>query len=124
KAGPGLDEQRWRATTPAIARPGLVSLRGLPPGLITEILFGLQQRCAAERRTSHKMLRTICDDMRRQQVAAIAEFAPGNVQRPVVGSFLMHLRRAAARGGAEPGARLRAPAVVRGGRRAPRSAVP
>jgi len=32
KAGPGLDEQRWRATTPAIARPGLVSLRGLPPG--------------------------------------------------------------------------------------------
>ena len=96
KADPGLDEQRWRATTPAIARPGLVSLRGLPPGLITEILFGLQQRCAAERRTSHKMLRTICDDMRRQQVATIAEFAPGNVQRPVVGSFLMHLRRAAA----------------------------
>jgi len=96
KAGPGLDEQRWRATTPAIARPGLVSLRGLPPGLITEILFGLQQRCAAERRTSHKMLRTICDDMRRQQVAASAEFAPGNVQRPVAGSFLMHLRRAAA----------------------------
>jgi integrase len=96
KADPGLDEQQWRATTAAIARPGLVSLRGLPPGLITEILFGLQQRCAAERRTSHKMLRTICDDMRRQQVATIADFAPGNVQRPVVGSFLMHLRRAAA----------------------------
>jgi integrase len=96
KADPGLDEQRWRATTAAIARSGLVSLRGLPPGLITEILFGLQQRCAAERRTSHKMLRAICDDMRRQQVATIADFAPGNVQRPVVGSFLMHLRRAAA----------------------------
>ena len=96
KADPGLDEQRWRATTAAIARPGLVSLRGLLPSLITEILFGLQQRCAAERRTSHKMLRTICDDMRRQQVATIADFAPGNVQRPVVGSFLMHLRRAAA----------------------------
>jgi integrase len=96
KADPGLDEQRWRATTAAIARSGLVSLRGLPPGLITEILFGLQQRCAAERRTSHKMLRAICDDMRRQQVATIADFAPGNVQRPVVGSFLMHLRRAVA----------------------------
>ena len=34
--------------------------------------------------------------MRRQQVATIADFAPGNVQRPVAGSFLMHLRRAAA----------------------------
>jgi integrase len=94
KAEPGLDEQRWRATTPAIARPGLVSLRGLPPAVITEILFGLQQRCAAERRTNHKLLRTICDDMRRQQVATIAEFTPGNVQRSVVTSFLLHLRRA------------------------------
>ena len=78
------------------ARPGLVSLRGLPPGLVIEILFGLQQRCAAERRTAHKLLRTICDDMRRQQVTTIAEFTPGNVQRPIVGSFLLHLRRALA----------------------------
>jgi hypothetical protein len=76
------------------SRPGLVSLRGLPPGLITEILFGLQQRCAAECRTNHKLLRTICDDMRRQQVTTIAEFTPGNVQRSVVTSFLLHLRRA------------------------------
>jgi integrase len=96
RADPGLDEHRWRATTPAIARPGLVSLRGLPPGLIIEVLFGLQQRCAVERRTSHKLLRTICDDMRRQQVTTIAEFTPGNVQRSIVTSFLMHLRRASA----------------------------
>lgn len=96
KADPGRDEQLWRATTPAIARPGLVSLRGLPPGLITEILFGLQQRCAAKRRTNHKLLRTVCDDMRRQQVTTITEFTPGNVQRPVVTSFLLHLRRAEA----------------------------
>jgi integrase len=94
KADPGLDEERWRATTAAIARPGLVSLRGLPASLIIEVLFGLQQRCAAERRTSHKLLRTICDDMRRQQVATIADFTPGNVQRSIVTSFLMHLRRA------------------------------
>jgi integrase len=96
KADPALDERRWRATTPAIARPGLVSLRGLPPGLVVEVLLGLQQRCAAERRTPHKLLRTICDDMRRQQVATIADFTPGNVQRPVVASFLLHLRRAGA----------------------------
>ena len=32
--------------------------------------------------------------MRRQQVATIAEFTPGNVQRPVAGSFLLHRRRA------------------------------
>jgi integrase len=96
KSDPGLDEQRWRATTPAIARPGLVSLRGLPPGLVVEVLLGLQQRCAAERRTPHKLLRTICDDMRRQQVATIAEFTPGSVQRSIVTSFLLHLRRAGA----------------------------
>ena len=96
KADPSLNEQQWRATAAAIARPGLVSLRGLPPGLVIEILFGLQQRCAAERRTNHKLLRTICDDMRRQQVATIAEFTPGNVQRSIVASFLGHLRRASA----------------------------
>ena len=44
-----------------------------------EVLFGLQQRCAAERRTSHKLLRTICDDMRRQQVTTIAEFMPAGL---------------------------------------------
>ena len=76
--------------------PGLVSLRGLPPGLVIETLFGLQQRCATERRTPHKLLRTICDDMRRQQVTTIAEFTPGDVQRSIVGSFLLHLRRALA----------------------------
>ena len=96
KASPRLDERRWRATTAAIARPGLVSLRGLPPGPIVEVLLGLQQRCAAERRTPHKLLRTICDDMRRQQVTTIAGFVPGTVQQSVVNSFRMHLRRAAA----------------------------
>jgi hypothetical protein len=93
KADPGLDEQRWRATTAPIGRPGLVSL---PPGLAIEVLSGLQQRCATERRTPHKLLRTICDDMRRQQVTTIAEFTPGNVQRSIVSSFLLHLRRASA----------------------------
>ena len=96
RADPGLDEQRWRATTAPIGRPGLVSLRGLPPSLVIEVLFGLQQRCATERRTPHKLLRTICDDMRRQQVTTIAKFTPGNVQRSIVSSFLLHLRRASA----------------------------
>ena len=96
KADPGLDERRWRATTAPVGRPGLVSLRGLPPGLVIEVLLGLQQRCATERRTPHKLLRTICDDMRRQQVTTIAEFTPGNVQRSIVTSFLLHLRRASA----------------------------
>ena len=34
--------------------------------------------------------------MRRQQVTTIAEFTPGNVQRSIVSSFLLHLRRASA----------------------------
>ena len=44
-------------------------------GLVVEVLSGLQQRCAAERRTPHRLLRTICDDMRRQQVTTIVAAA-------------------------------------------------
>ena len=37
---PGFDEQRWRATEPAVGRGGEVSLRGLPALVIAEVLFG------------------------------------------------------------------------------------
>ena len=96
KADPGLDEQRWRADDGADrpAWPGQPARAAA--GLVAEMLLGLQQRCATERRTTDKLLRTICNDIRRQQVATIAEFTPGDVQRSIVSSFLLHLRRASA----------------------------
>ena len=42
-AGRPPDEAAWRLTEPPVPRGGQVSLRGLPP-LVTEMLFGLQQR--------------------------------------------------------------------------------
>lgn len=94
KSDPGLDEEHWRAMMPAVARPGLVSLRGLPPQVVVQVLFGLQERTRAERRTNHKQLRAVCDDMRREQVGQVTDFTPGPAQRALVNSLITHLRRA------------------------------
>jgi integrase len=73
---PGLDEERWRSTQPAIGRGGEVSLRGLPPRIVAEVLFGLQQRCRVNGvKTDEAVLRALCDDLRRQQVGSLAEYA-------------------------------------------------
>jgi integrase len=73
---PGLDEERWRLTEPAIGRGGQVSLRGLPPRVIAEVLFGLQQRCRVNAvKTDEAVLRVLCDDLRRQRVGSLAEYA-------------------------------------------------
>ena len=73
---PGLDEDRWRRIEPAIGRGGEVSLRGLPPLVVTEVLFGLQQRCRLNAvKTDDAVLRSLCDDLRRQQVVTLADYA-------------------------------------------------
>jgi integrase len=75
RAYPELDEDHWRATESAIGRGGEVSLRGLPPLLIAEVLLGLQQRCRlGEVKTDDALLRSVCDDLRRQQVNALTEY--------------------------------------------------
>jgi len=72
---PGLAEERWRATEPAIGRGGEVSLRGLPPLVIAQVLFGLQQRCRINAvKTDEAVLRALCDDLRREQVGSLAEY--------------------------------------------------
>lgn len=72
----GVDEERWRLTEPAIGRGGEVSLRGLPPVVVAEVLFGLQQRCRINAvKTDDAVLRSVCDDLRRQRVTTIADYA-------------------------------------------------
>jgi integrase len=72
---PRLDEARWRATEPAVGRGGEVSLRGLPPLLTAEVLFGLRQRCRVNAvKTDDAVLRALCDDLRRQQVGSLADY--------------------------------------------------
>ncbi|MGH3628555.1 MAG: site-specific integrase, partial [Sciscionella sp.] len=76
---PRLDETRWRATEPAIGRGGEVSLRGLPPLVMAELLVGLQQRCRLNAvKTSDAGLRAVCNDVRRQQVGSLADYTVGD----------------------------------------------
>ncbi|MGH3629932.1 MAG: hypothetical protein ACRDRL_21140, partial [Sciscionella sp.] len=72
---PGSDEQRWRRVEPAVGFGGEVSLRGLPDLVVTEVLFGLQQRCRINAvKTDDAVLRSVCDDLRRQQVTTLADY--------------------------------------------------
>jgi len=54
RSGPSFDEAGWRANEPAIEGPGQVSLHGLRPRAVAEVLYGLRQRTrsgAAARRS-------------------------------------------------------------------------
>jgi integrase len=76
---PQLNETRWQATEPAIGRGGEVSLRGLAPLVVAELLVGLQQRCRINAvKTSDAVLRALCNDVRRRQVDSLADYIPGD----------------------------------------------
>lgn len=98
---PDFDEEHWRATESAIGRGGEVSLRGLPNLLVAELLFGLQQRCRLGAvKTDDALLRSVCDDLRRQQVPSLAEYVPASGRSAeftgLVGGLTAAARRALA----------------------------
>jgi integrase len=96
-ANPGLDELRWRATVSAVAETGVISLRGLPPLVVTQVLFGLQQRTLSGRKTGEDRISAVCRALRDQQVADIADFDPTQTYvmvQGVVNSLLGYVRRA------------------------------
>ncbi len=67
------DEARWCATEPPVTRAGRVSLAGLPPLVVVEVLYGLQQRAAQGIKTRDGVLRWISGELRRQQVATLGD---------------------------------------------------
>lgn len=72
---PETDEERWRRTEPPIGAGGQVSLAGLAPLVVIEVLFGLQQRCLLDQvRTKEADLRSVCDDLRRQQAFTVSDY--------------------------------------------------
>jgi integrase len=96
---PDLDETRWRATEPAIGRGGEVSLRGLPPLVVAELLVGLQQRCRINAvKTDEAVMRAFCNDLLGQQVRSIADYAVGDGRglefSGLVNCLIGHARRA------------------------------
>jgi integrase len=99
RSDPGVDEQRWRATEPAVGRGGEVSLRGLPALVIAQVLFGLQQRCRLDAvKTQEAELRAFCNQLRRQQVTTIGDHAlaadPDGSYQAMVNSLTTHAGRA------------------------------
>lgn len=79
KQDPGLDESRWQVTESAIGRGGEVSLRGLSPLVVAQLLVGLQQRCRINAvKTSDAVLRVLVNDIRAQRVASLADYTIGD----------------------------------------------
>ena len=70
---PGTGRRRWELTEPAVSEGGQVSLRGLAPLVVTQVLFGIQQRVRGGAKITDVTLRGVCDALRRQQVTAIAD---------------------------------------------------
>ncbi|MGH8997736.1 MAG: hypothetical protein ACRDYB_17215, partial [Acidimicrobiales bacterium] len=98
---PGLDEQRWRRTEPAVSVGGEVSLGGLDPVVVAQVLYGLAQRCLVERvQTKEADLRAVVDDLRRQLVSSIEAYVvPARRNLGFVGlanSLITYARRALA----------------------------
>jgi integrase len=101
RADPALDELGWRRTEPAVSLGGQVSLRGLDAVVVAQVLYGLSQRCLAERvQTKEADLRAVVDDLRRQQVASLDAYViPESRNLGFVGlanSLTAHARRALA----------------------------
>jgi len=77
----------------------MVSLRGLPPLVVAELLVGLQQRCRINAvKTDEAVLRAFCNDLLRQQVGSIADYAVGLGRGlefiGLVNCLISHARRA------------------------------
>ncbi len=96
KADPGLDIGTWQRTTPGVAEGPQVSLRGLPPLVVAEALYGLQERARSGVKTTQAYFRPYCDLMRREGAASIADVALAGkpkFQAEMGGAFLRSARR-------------------------------
>jgi hypothetical protein len=67
-----FDVEWWRLTAPAITQDNQVSLRGLHPRAIAEVLYGLQQRVRAGVKTRYWHVRPYCDMVRASQAVSLA----------------------------------------------------
>jgi integrase len=100
KATAGLDETRWRLVSSPIPVTGQVSLAGLPPLIVAQVLYGLQQRIHAGGHARIDVLRLLVEELRRAQVDDVvvaAEDPPGEMRREkrrLLDSLAWHVRLA------------------------------
>src|SRR5664280_1833337 len=57
---PDADQRHWQLTQPAVSQGGQISLRGLAPLVVVEVLFGVQQRVRGGAQIVEVPLRTRC----------------------------------------------------------------
>ncbi|MGH8918250.1 MAG: transposase, partial [Actinomycetes bacterium] len=104
-ADPGIDQRHWQQTQPAVSEGGQVSLRGLPPLVVVEVLFGAQRRVHGGAKLTDVNLRAVCDTLRREQVASIGacedDRVPGKPARSLLRALIRDVRRALADPGSE-----------------------
>jgi integrase len=75
------DEDRWRRTTPGITEDNKVSLRGLPPRVVAEVVYGLQERTKHGIKNILWRLRPLCDLARVRQVSSLSDLEPATLSR-------------------------------------------
>jgi integrase len=100
-ADPGIDRRHWQRTQPAVTEPGQVSLRGLAPLVVVEVLFGLQQRTRGGAKCTDTSMRGVGDALRREQVASIEDcraerVSAGKPARSLLRALVHQVRRALA----------------------------
>ncbi|MFZ3493127.1 tyrosine-type recombinase/integrase [Streptomyces sp. 5.8] len=99
RADSDVDLEQWMRTAPARRDGRRVDLRGLPPQVVAEILFGLQERYRAGNITELARIQLLCNQARDQQVTTLSDLAllPGNIE-----SLRSTIARAARRALADP----------------------
>ena len=104
---PDTDQRHWQLTQPAVSQGGEVSLRGLPPLVVVEVLFGVQQRVRGGAQIVEVPLRAVCNTLRREQATQIAACpaegltAGSKPARQLLAALVCHVRRALADPGHE-----------------------
>jgi integrase len=105
KAGPDIDERAWQARAAAVAEAGRVSLRGLPPLIVVQVLYGMWRRVEDGVKIPETVLRRVCDALRREQVISISGVAGGlglsTSPRTLLAAMTRHVRLALADPAAE-----------------------
>jgi hypothetical protein len=94
--GTAPEEDHWRRTTSAVAENNTVSLRGLPPRVVAEVIYGLQERTKQGIKNNLTRLRPLCDMARARQVASLRDLDPAAVPKGYCGlhkSLVQHAVR-------------------------------
>jgi integrase len=102
-ADPATGQAQWDLVCTAVAEPGRVSLRGLAPLVVVQLLAGIQHRVRGQgAKITDVELRAVCDGLRRQQAASAVTADPGQIMGKPARSLLRALARRARLALADP----------------------